>query len=261
MRTLPAVLLACLVALAPAAGATSPAPRPATSRPAGAHPMRYWVAPPPHWSANRTWPVVVVITDATREFVRALDEFARAPGGDSVVVVVPATLGSGGTAQNVKQAYPYDAAAWARAAKDGNCAFDDDGIAAVLADVRRQWHTEDRATLTGLEAAGHVIFMQAFVHPERWRAVYAVAPNWQGRCVDEAAWSRDPGRAALELVVLHGERDTLWARFTASQGDAALAAARAHGFAKASDRAVPGRGHEFMPDVVLAAMRAQGPMR
>jgi len=235
--------------------APSPPPVPPRIQTASRHPMKYLVSLPGGWTPDRTWPVVCVITDATRQFRATRDAFARADGADQAVIVVPLTLGSGGQAQGVKQAYPYDAAAWARAGKDGNCAFDDDGIAAVLVDVRAKYHTEARATLTGLEAAGHVLFAQAFRHPERWRAVYAVTPNFQGRCLDDNAFSADPSRARLPIVILHGARDPLWTRF-AGQGEAAHQAARAHGFANWQDRAIPGRGHEFLPDVVFASMRA-----
>src|SRR5512140_1420177 len=170
-----ALALAGFGALSPAGGpaAASQVPGPEL-RTATTHPMKYWVALPVGWAPERTWRVLVVITDATRQFEATARAFAAARGADPVVIVVPATLTSGGTAQRVKEAYPYDATAWARAGKDGNCAFDDDGIAAVLADVRARWHTDPRAALTGLEAAGHVVLAQAFRHPERWSAVYAV---------------------------------------------------------------------------------------
>jgi poly(3-hydroxybutyrate) depolymerase len=250
-----------LAAATPAAAPAAPKPAPRIElRTAAGHPMKYWLGRPAGTTPGQRLPILVVITDARREFAAAAGEFLAAEdaiaGGPRFLVVVPATLNSGGTAQNVKQAYPYDAAAWARAARYGNCAFDDDGIAAVLADVRRTAPADTgRACLTGLEAAGHVVFAQAFRHPERWRAVIAVAPNWQGRCMDAAAWSADASRARLPILIVHGDRDSLWASSPLpAQAAQAASAARAHGFLGVEDRAIPARGHDFLPDAVLALL-------
>ena len=260
MRARPSVLalfVAASAALVAAAHAGPPDATPLALATASTHPMKYWLSAPQGPAPAGGWPVLVVITDATRQFQATAEAFAAARHADKVAIVVPATLGSGGQAQRVRQAFPYDSTAWARAEKDGNCAFDDDGIGAVLADVRRTAHTAERATLTGLEAAGHVIFAEAFRHPERWRAVYAVTPNYRERCLDGVEFSRDPSRESLPIVILHGERDTVWTTyFIAGQAEAAHAAARVRGFGNWRDRAIPARGHEFMPDVVFEAMRA-----
>lgn len=214
-----ALALALVLAAAPAVTQATPKPAPRIElRTAAGHPMKYWLGRPAGMRPGERLPILVVITDARREFEAAASAFLAAE--DSLVgkaaarylIVVPATLTSGGTAQSVQQAYPYDAAAWARAAKDGNCTFDDEGLAAVLADVRRTAPADTgRACLTGLEAAGHVVFAQAFRHPERWRAVIVVAPNWQGRCMDASAWSTGASRARLPILIVHGDRDSLWA--------------------------------------------------
>ncbi len=264
-RILLAPAVAALAALALAAtcpttvpaAAGQPGATPLELKTASTHPMKYWVSAPQGPAPAGGWPVLVVITDATRQFQATAEAFVAARHADQVAIVVPVTLGSGGQAQRVREVFPYDSTAWARAEKDGNCAFDDDGVGAVLADVRRSAHTAERATLTGLEAAGHVIFAQAFRHPERWRAVYAVAPNYRERCLDGVEFSRDPSRASLPIVILHGERDTVWTTyFIAGQAEAAHAAARVRGFGNWRDRAIPARGHEFMPEVVFEAMRA-----
>jgi poly(3-hydroxybutyrate) depolymerase len=252
-----ALALALSLSAAPGPSrAAHPAPR-IELRTAAGHPMKYWLGQPAGLGPGERLPILVVITDARRAFEATASAYVAAQAAHPrFLVVVPATLGSGGTAQNVKQAYPYDDAAWARAAKDGNCAFDDDGLAAVLADVRKTAPADQgRAYLAGLEAAGHVIFAQAFRHPERWRAVIAVAPNWAGRCMDDAAWSADSSRVRLPILVLHGERDSLWAASPLpGQAAQAEAAARAHGFRGVEDRAIPAQGHEFPPGVVLSLL-------
>jgi len=260
-----AATLALALALAMPAFAGPAAGEPRIElRTAAAYPMKYWLGRPVNLRPEERLPVLVVITDARREFEAAARAFLAAedalPAGPRVLVVVPVTLTSGGTAQRVKDAFPYDAATWARAGRDGNCTFDDAGIAAVLADVRRVARADDRAYLTGLEAAGHTIFAQAFRHPERWRMVLPVTPNYQARCMDDSAWSADTSRARLPIVVLHGEADSVWAGGMLNQGKQADDAAHAHGFRRFQDRAIPARGHDFLPDAVLALLR-EAPVR
>src|SRR5690349_6314349 len=106
-RPIPALAVAAALAAAldwPAAAAPAKAPAAATAPPvlrtAAGHPMKYWLSLPTGWTAAKTWAVLVVVTDARREFEATAREFARARGTLPVVIVVPATLTSGGTAQN-----------------------------------------------------------------------------------------------------------------------------------------------------------------
>jgi len=254
-----ALALALVLAAVPAAPQATPKAAPRIElRTAAGHPMKYWLGLPASLRPGDRLPLLVVITDARREFESTARAYLAAedsvPGhSGKFLIVVPVTLTSGGTAQNVRQAYPYDAAAWARAAKDGNCAFDDDGLAAVLADVRRAAPTDTvLPDLTGLEAAGHVVLAQAFRHPERWRAVIAIAPNWQDRCMDASAWSTDGARARLRVLLLHGGHDSLWSSSPMpTQAAQAATEARAHGFLAVEPHVIPMQGHEFPPRVVL----------
>ncbi len=51
--------------------------------------MRYHLALPEGWSSGRTWAVVVVIPDASREFRANLEAFVAARGGQPFILVAP----------------------------------------------------------------------------------------------------------------------------------------------------------------------------
>ena len=114
------------------------------ARTASTHPMQYLVSRPENWNPGHTWPVVIIIADARREYRVAIQEFMAARGARPYVLVCPVTLTSGGDAHRIREAFQYPDSAWARASRDGDCAFDRTGLDAVLADVRARDHGHAR---------------------------------------------------------------------------------------------------------------------
>ncbi|HEV8480748.1 MAG TPA: hypothetical protein VGR66_08120 [Candidatus Eisenbacteria bacterium] len=241
--------LAFVLALAPGAqpgGAIS-------AHTAAPHRMRYHLALPSGWSTDRQWPVVVVIADAHRDFAANLRKFVAARGGRPYILVAPEVLTSGGTANRSPASYTYTPAVWDSLQRVDEFAFDDDGVGAVLADVRRKWHGEAKAFLTGWEAGGHTVWALTFRHPERWRGVAPVTPNYQRRGVE---YSEKPERSQLPLQVFEaGAPNPQIAPFMKNleqQIASALADARAHGYMPAPVRVVAGVDHGPLPEAVLA---------
>lgn len=243
-----------LLLLAPAALATAAEPGPGFAvRTASTHPMKYALSLP-EGRADGPRPVVVVIPDASRDFEGNLAAFARARGARPFVLVAPHVVTSGGAGYRRADTYRYSEADWKKVAEAGDFRFDDEGIAAVLADVRREFGGEERAFLTGWEAGGHTVWALAFRHPERWRAVAPVSTNYLGRWMDETAFSKDAARASLPIRVLFCEKAAApqgW-DFWKGQTATAMKAAEAHGFGRVALVEAPGRPHGPLTDEVLA---------
>lgn len=223
---------------------------------AAGHPMRYHLALPEGWSADRTWPVVVLIPDASRDFAGDLATFAAVRGGRPFILVAPEVMSCGGARTRTAERYSYTPAEWTLISAGDDFAFDDAGLAAVLADVRKRWHGDAKAFLTGWEAGGHTVWAQSFRHPERWRAVAPVSPNYNRRGLDEASFSTAPERASLPIQVFRCGKPTGDAvaaiRYVDDQTVRALADARSHGFGAAAPvRVVPGADHGPLPEPVL----------
>ncbi len=253
MRHVAVLIVAAGVASAPAV-AQVPAVR-IEARTASGHPMHYLVALPAGWDAAREWPAVIVIPDAYRHFEEATREFAAARGALPFVIVTPLVLGGGGSAQQHLGDFDYAPEVWARIAADGNCKFDEDGMTAVLADVRRRYHTEDRVFLTGWEAGGHVVLAQLLNHPERLRAVAVATPNFAGRCVGDSAPPSAARTLSLPVRMFHGSLDALGAgpgTPLGSQWDRFSAVARSRGFTDLADSVAPNRPHGSLSAEVMA---------
>ena len=232
------------------------APGAVTAHQASAHPMRYHVSLPSAWSAKRAWPVVVVIPDAARAFVPNLQAFIAARQDRPYILVAPEVLTCGGARTRTLEHYSYTQAVWDSLQGHDDFAFDDAGIAAVLADVHRQFQGESTAYLTGWEAGGHTVWALTFRHPERWCGVAPVATNYQRRGLDSTSFSMALGRRQLPIQVFREASPT--GEFAGAmkvldqQIAAALDDARAHGFAPRPGRMVPGADHGPLAAAILA---------
>ena len=252
-RSLIPIALAFVLALAPGAEPDVGI----SAHTAVPHRMRYHVALPTGWSAKQEWPVLVVIPDAHRDFANNLQKFVSARGSRPYILVTPEVLTCGGTNRPF-ESYTYTPAVWDSLQRVDAFAFDNDGVGAVLADVRRKWHGEAKAFLTGWEAGGHTVWAMTFRHPERWRGVAPVSTNYQGRGVDQAALllTSVPERAKLPIQAFEaGAPNPQIAPFMKNieqQTKTALDDAARLGFAPAPLRVVKGADHGPLPEAVLA---------
>lgn len=233
---------------------SAPTAQKVTDHQATSHVMRYHVALPAGWSEGRTWSVVVVIPDAAREFRANLDAFVAARDRLPLILVAPEVLTCGGARSRTLDHYSYTPAEWGSLDPKNDFAFDDAGLAAVLADVHRLWGGEPKAFLTGWEAGGHTVWAQALTRPERWRGVAPVSTNYQRRGIDDARFSSAPERTRLPIQVFREVAPPSAAhpslQFTDQQTAQAMADARAHGFAPAPVRKVAGKHGPLAPAVL-----------
>jgi poly(3-hydroxybutyrate) depolymerase len=198
----------------------------------------------------------MLIPDATRDFRGNANAFVKARGDRPFILVAPHVVTSGGRNYRAAPAYRYAEEVWRTIERVGDFRFDEEGLAAVMADVRRDYAGEDRYYLTGWEAGGHTVWAMALRHPEALRAVAPVSTNYLGRWVDEATISRDAARADLPVRVLFcgapsPDLKRAW-DFLYRQTQEAMATARTHGFRDVTLQVVAGRPHGPLADEVLA---------
>lgn len=218
--------------------------------------MRYHLAMPAAWKEGLEYPVLVVIPDAARDFEVNLSRFVRARADRPYILVAPEVLSCGGARSRTPDRYSYARAEWDSLQGGDDFVFEDAGLEAILADVHRQWHGEPQAFLTGWEAGGHTVWALALRHPERWRGVAPVTPNYQRRGLDSASYSRAPERTTLPIQVFRCGTPTgegaRAAAFVDQQTALALSDARDHGFQSRPVRVVPHTDHGPLPEAVLA---------
>ena len=218
---------------------------------AAGHPMQHYVSLPKAWSGDRTWPVVMIIEAAEREFLRTLNVFEKARGDRPFILVTPLVTSNGGANYRQAGTYHYSEETWAKVQKN-RCGFDLDGIAAVAADVRKLYHGESQYFLTGWEAGGHTVWALLFAHPEEVRAAAPAVTNYAARCMD-GGFSNSPARVNLPVTVFQvdTERDKAPGRYVYLQSQEAMKTAREHGFENVTERVAAGRPHGPMAEEVL----------
>jgi poly(3-hydroxybutyrate) depolymerase len=215
---------------------------------ATSHAMQYYLSLPEGWTSARKWPVVVAIESANRDFQGNAAVFARARGTMPFIIVSPMVVTGGGAGFRSVSTYRYTDAVWAEIDRMGAFHFDEAGIAAILADVKRLYGGEDRYFLTGWEAGGHTVWAMLFQHPEQLRAVAPVSTNYQGRWMTSESFSSSPARAKLPVKVSQSAQSP--SRFLGTQTAAAMEEAKAHGFGSVSLVTVD-KPHGPMPEEVL----------
>ena len=221
-------------------------------RTAAGHPMQYYVSLPQGWTAARKWPMVVVIESANRQFQQTLGIFATARNEMPFILVAPLVTTNGGANYRQVGTYHYSDAAWSQIEQD-RCRFDTDGIAAVVADVRKDFGGEDRYFLTGWEAGGHTVWSLIFQHPEMLNGAAPAITNYAGRCL-ESGFSSADSRQDLPITVFQVAtgRDVPPGKFVYVQSQQARQLAEEHGFRNISERIVPGKPHGPLAEEVLA---------
>jgi dienelactone hydrolase len=209
------------------------------------HPIQYYVSLPKGWKKGKSWPVVLGIESAEREFKPYFRKFVQARADRPFIVVVPLVVTNGGPRYKEGPGYSYSESVWRQIDSDP-WKFDDSGLQALIRDVHDLYNGESAAFLTGFEAGGHTLFSFVFAHPQLVKAAAPVSPNYAARNVSwGAASARPPFRC------FSGANDELWSRFS-GQWAKAKAAAQGHGYSSFSEQIVPDRGHEPMADKVLA---------
>ncbi len=217
------------------------------------HPIQYYLSLPDGWTAEKKWPVVVVIESATRDFLEAAAAFTKAREQRPFILVTPLVVTNGGAGFRSVPTYHYSNAVWETIQNSGQFQFDLDGINAIMRDVKKEYGGEDKYFITGLEAAGHTIWGILFNNPESVRGAVLVCPNYAGRWVDEQHISSAPDRITLPIRNFVGTKDTLCAPGNPiyTQMQKAIAVAEAHGYKNVLVTPVAGKGHERLAEEVL----------
>ena len=215
------------------------------------HPMRYYLSLPTGWKSGVTYPVIVAIESADRDFKANAEAFVKARGEMPFILVVPEVITNGGPRYREASGYSYSESDWQKVSNDGTWKFDQDGLEAIINDVHRLFGGETKYYLTGWEAGTHTVFAMAFNHPEKLKAVAPVCPNYQGRYVDYA-----PAGYRPRMRVFAGSADPAWApgQPLFEQTKRAEQESKPHGF-EFSTAIAKGKGHGPLAEEVLAWFR------
>lgn len=150
-----------------------------------AHPMQYFLALPRGYGKpqeDRRWPILVCIDGAARMFEQRVNDFRNARGDLPFILVAPCTFSNtnrieGSHRERYLRLYSDEEI---RQAETDRLSWDEAGLLAVLDDIRKEFGSEDRISLTGFSGGGLLTYRMLLRHPERVAAAVPVCANFFG---------------------------------------------------------------------------------
>lgn len=218
------------------------------------HPMQYFLSLPRQWTAEKKWPIVVIIEAADKAYQENALRFVRERKDMPFILVAPFNVNNSRYGRRDPNIFPYTKETWDLIDKTGDCTFNMEGITQIIADVQQHYQGESKFFITGFEAGAHTVWQFAFQHPEQLRAAAPVAGNYnQNSCMTAADFSTDTARVHLPIRGFSGSADTLSgsAGVLYAQWKNAAQAAAAHGYKNISETRIPDKGHVPLPAEVL----------
>ncbi|MGZ3847304.1 MAG: hypothetical protein ACXVBH_14680 [Flavisolibacter sp.] len=222
-------------------------------RKASSHPIQYLISLPNGWSAKSKWPIIIVASDAEKQFRIDAEQFISARKSLPFIIITPFVTTNGSQGHGDPAIYPYSKSVWDTIDRLGICKFDLDGLQSIIKDVQKSYSGSEKVFITGFEAGAHLVWAMVFLHPELLYAAAPVAGNYRNRCMETDAFSKHPSRVQLPIRNFTGSEDQDFGvkGKIYSQYLEAKAIALAHGYKNISETEVPGKAHVLLPTNVL----------
>jgi predicted esterase len=181
--------------------------------------MKYLVSLPKNWSAERSWPMLVAPSAHYDAKGQSLAQFAaeRDARNADFIIVAPFVINAdpvsgmaeyrGAVADAISAA---DAAAGGgRRDEVARAKFDSEGVCAVIRDIQKIYHGEEKVWITGFSSSTHIAYMFLFTHPELLKGAVINSGVYLGRGVDEyhIPLLKSPERAGIAVKFIVGEAD------------------------------------------------------
>jgi hypothetical protein len=209
------------------------------------HLMQAYVAVPEGWSPKKTWTMFVGIVGANcmyeREFGQMKEKGARKP----YILVVPMTIGN---SNQIWSRIPYPPAVNERYFPTGGAKqsmqsleWDELGLLAVLAEIRRRYSGEEQFFLTGYSGGAHPLYWWLQHHPEQLVGACGASANyWEG--TENGA--EPPEGGGCPVLIVTGSKDEAGPPRVFPQSDQAAKRLKELGFTRVERRHLDGRDHE-----------------
>lgn len=217
------------------------------------HLIQYYISLPNNWSSKTNWPVVIMLSDAEKQFKKDAEQFVSARKDLPFIVIAPFITTNGNQGHRDSTIYPYSKSVWDSIDKISICKFDIDGLQSIIKDVKKNYSGSGKVFITGFEAGTHLVWAMIFQHPELLYAAAAVAGNYRSRCMESNSFSSDPSRINLPIKSFTGSNDKDFGvnGRVYSQYQEAKSVALSHGYKNISETEVQGKAHVPLPENVL----------
>ncbi len=216
---------------------------------ASTHPLRYWFSLPKGWTPARTWPVLVVVDGAGCGFYDQCRNFMGQRGDLGLIVIAPCTFANTNGLEKAK--YPwYPQELLDEVDKAGRLKWDDAGLMAVLADLRRDYKAEEKFFITGFSGGGNLTWWNTLTRPASLRGSFPACANFFAK-PDEAP----PDGKDVPIRAFQGDKDEYLQQLD-DQWRRAEGVLQAWGYTNYSRTPIPGAGHVPAAKEVLDQVRS-----
>lgn len=224
-----------------------------TLQKAAGHPIQYYISLPKDWTKAKSWPVVVVLEAADKEYQKNAERFVTARGDMPFILVAPFNTNNGNQGRRDPKLFPYSNETWDYMEKVGDCQFNDEGIEKIIQEVADKYNGEKKVYITGFEAGAHVLWSIVLNHPELLKAAAPVAGNFRNRCVESGKTSNDPSKKNLPIKSFVGDGDEYFrpSGKVYNQWTEVKSLAESNGYENISENVIAKKGHEPMPSEVM----------
>ncbi len=208
-------------------------------RKASGHEMQYYLALPKGWNPARKWPIGVGVEGAGCNFLGMQNALMGVRGDKPFILITPITFSN--TNSLDKNKYPYPQSLLDEVEKTGRLKFDEEGLLAVLEDVRKEFAGDDKFAITGFSGGGNLCWRMTFGHPEMLFASAPACANFYS----PGEISKDPARETIPIKAFQGDKDEYWQKppNLSSQWDRAKKLLDDNGFKNVKYEILPGVGH------------------
>lgn len=220
-------------------------------RTASTHKMQYYLQLPKGWTPAKKYTIVVGIEGAGSNFKGMLSALTSNRGDLPVICVTPQTFSSTNSLAGQAAKYTYAPDLVAEYDNGDRFKFDEEGLLAVIADVKKDFSGEDKFCITGFSGGGNLTWLFVFQHPDMLLGASPACGNFATRKYDIPDV---PEKATLPVHAFQGDKDEYWHNppNLEVQWVAAKKLADENGYKNVTRDMLPGVGHSGCGDKVMA---------
>ena len=158
--------------------------------------------------------MIVAIDGCGSDFKGFAEIYGKTRGSESFFIVCPCTFSNTnqleGTLRNVYRGFYTDEEILT--AENDRLAWDEAGLLAVLDDLAREFHAEERVFLTGFSGGGLLAYRMLFKHAGRVEAAAPVCANFfdDTSGLGEPRWTGREAALPIRLILNRDSNDELW---------------------------------------------------
>lgn len=218
---------------------------------ASTHKMQYYLQLPKGWTPTKKYTIVVGVEGAGCNFKGMLSALTSNRGDLPVICITPQTFSNTNSLAGAAGKYTYPPDLVAEYDAGDRFKFDEEGLLAVIADVKKDFSGEDKFCITGFSGGGNLTWLMVFHHPDMLLGASPACANFGTRKYNIPDV---PEKATVPVHAYQGDKDEYWHN-PPNLEQAWLDAKKLaddNGYKNVTRDMVPGVGHSGCSDKVMA---------